>query len=373
MKRTVIVTLAFVAFFWLSPHRVFAEQVKPLEIGAAAPDFDLPGVDGNRHQLHEFDMSKILVVLFTCNHCPTAQAYEGRIKDLYATYKDKGVALVAINPNNPAALRLDELRYSDLNDSLDEMKIRAKEHGFNFLYLYDGDTQTTARAYGCLATPHVFIFDQQRKLRYQGRIDDSEVHEVHHHDAIDAIESLLADKPVAVEKTRVFGCSTKWIDKTDSAKKAIDKWDQEPVALNAIDVNGIKDLAKNDTKKLRLINVWATWCAPCVAELPELNDLERTYRTRGFELATISADEATKKDQVLDFLKQRHLSANNFIYSSDDHDALAEALDKAWEGPLPHTILVAPGGKILYRHTGQLNMLELKQAIVAYLGRTYAQ
>src|SRR5438270_7595147 len=95
-----------------------AEQVKTLEIGAAAPDFDLPGVDGKRHSLHDFDGAKLLVVIFTCNHCPTAQAYEGRIKQLYADYKDKGVALVAINPNNPEAIRLDELGYTDLSDSL---------------------------------------------------------------------------------------------------------------------------------------------------------------------------------------------------------------------------------------------------------------
>src|SRR5690348_9141292 len=177
-----------------------AEQVKTLEIGAAAPDFDLLGVDGKRHKLHDFDHAKILVVIFTCNHCPTAQAYEGRIKQLYADYKDKGVALVAINPNNPDAIRLDELGYTDLSDSFEEMKIRAKEHGFQFPYLYDGDTQKVAHAYGVLATPHVFIFDQQRKLRYVGRIDDSDVKQVHHQDARNAIEALLAGKPVPVEK-----------------------------------------------------------------------------------------------------------------------------------------------------------------------------
>jgi peroxiredoxin len=281
------------------------------------------------------------------------------------------VALVVINPNNPAALRLDELSYTDLSDSFEEMKIRAKDHGFEFPYLYDGDTQTVAHAYGCLATPHTFIFDQDRKLRYQGRIDDSDVHEVHRHDAADAIDALLAGKAVPVEKTRVFGCSTKWIDKADSAKKSIEKWNEEPVTLNSIDAAAVKQLAKNDTKKLVLINVWATWCGPCVAEMPDLNDINRIYRRRGFELVTLSAEDAARKDRVLDFLNQKHIAATNYIFTSDDHDALADAVDKEWPGPLPHTILVAPGGKVLYRHTGQLDILELKQAIVAYLGRTY--
>ena len=349
-----------------------AEKVQPLAIGAAAPDFNLPGVDGQNHKLRDYDKAKVLVVVFTCNHCPTAQAYEARIKKLYADYKDKGVALVAINPNNPAAVRLDELGYTDLSDSLEEMKIRAKDRGFEFPYLFDGDTQTVAHAYGCLATPHVFIFDQDRKLRYEGRIDDSDIHEVHHHDAADAIDALLAGKPVPVEKTRVFGCSTKWIDKTDSAKKSIEKWNAEPVTLNTIDLAGVKALAKNDSKNLRLINVWATWCGPCVAELPDLNDLERMYRRRGFELVTLSLDEPAKKDRVLEFLTQKHITTTNYLVTSNDHDALADALDQEWPGPLPHTVLIAPGSKVIYRHTGQVDLLELKQAIVGYLGRTYA-
>jgi peroxiredoxin len=354
---------------WLPSAR--GEQVKPLEIGSAAPDFNLPGIDGKRHALHDYDKAKILVVIFTCNHCPTAQAYEGRIKQLYADYKDKGVALVAINPNNPAAIRLDELGYTDLSDSFDEMKIRAREQGFEFPYLFDGDTQKVARAYGCLATPHVFIFDADRKLRYEGRIDDSDVHEVHHHDARNAIDALLAGKPVPVARTRVFGCSTKWIDKTDSARKAIEKWDAEPVTLKMIDVRAVKELAKNDTKDLLLVNIWATWCGPCVAELPDLNDLNRMYRHRGFEFITISADEPNQKDQVLKFLQEKHIAGTNYLFSSVDHDALADALDKEWQGPLPHTILIAPGGKIIYRHTGQVDLLELKRAIVGFLGRTY--
>ena len=101
---------------------------KTLAIGSTAPDFRLPGVDGKTHSLADFGQAKVLVVIFTCNHCPTAQAYEGRIARLDADYRDKGVAVVAISPNNPAAVRLDELGYTDLGDSFEEMKIRAKDH-----------------------------------------------------------------------------------------------------------------------------------------------------------------------------------------------------------------------------------------------------
>ena len=348
-----------------------AADVTPLAVGSPAPDFNVPGVDGKNHSLHEYDASKVLVVLFTCNHCPTAQAYEARIKQMYADYRDKGVALVAINPNNPQAIRLDELGYTDLSDSFEEMKIRAKDHNFPFPYLFDGDTQKVAHAYGVIATPHVFIFDSQRTLRYQGRIDDSDVKEVHHTDARNAIDALLAGKPVPVETTRVFGCSTKWIEKEDSARKAVEKWNAQPVTLSPIDAKSVKELVKNDTKNLRVINVWATWCGPCVAEMPELIKLPQMYHARGFEFITISADDLSKKDRALALLKEKHVAATNYIFSFDDHDAQAEALDKDWQGPLPHTLIIAPGGKVIYRHTGELDMLELKRAIVGYLGRTY--
>ena len=290
-----------------------------LEIGSPAPDFSLPGVDGKTYSLESFREADVLVVIFTCNHCPTAQAYEGRIKQLAADYKDKKVALVAISPNNPDAIRLDELGYTDLSDSLEDLKVRAKDQDFRFPYLYDGDTQTAARAYGPAATPHAFVFDRQRKLRFVGRIDNSEKPDrVTSQDTRNAIEALLAGKPVAVEKTKVFGCSIKWIDKRDSAKKAIDTWAKEEVALKLIDEKGIRALAKNDGKKLRLINVWATWCGPCVAELPEFVTMNRMYRNRDFELITISADSAQDKDKALEVLKKKQVSAGNYLFEGDD-------------------------------------------------------
>ena len=165
-----------------------ATNPKPLEIGQSAPDFKLPGIDGKTYTLADFAKARILAIVFTCNHCPTAQAYEDRLIQLQNDYKDRGVILVAICSNDPKALRLDELDFSDLSDSLDEMKIRAKDKRFEFPYLYDGDTQTVAAAYGPLVTPHIFIFDQARKLRYQGRIDNAEIGKVTSTDARNAID-----------------------------------------------------------------------------------------------------------------------------------------------------------------------------------------
>ena len=351
------------------------DDVKTLATGSPAPDFDLPGVDGKNHKLADFKDAKVLVVVFTCNHCPTAQAYEDRLIKLHDDYVGKGVAVIAINPNDPLAVRLDELGYTDLGDSMEEMKVRAEQKKFPFPYLDDGQTQTVARAYGAVATPHVFVFDAKRVLRYQGRIDDSETKpdQVKNHDARNAIDALLAGKAPPVEKTNVFGCSTKWADKREDAKRSLTQWDAEPVKLERIDAAGVKKLAANEGEgaKLRLINVWATWCGPCVAELPELVTINRMYRGREFELVTVSMDDAAKQAKALEMLKKKHVAATNYLYGADDKDALVAALDPEWQGPVPHTVLIAPGGKVIYRKTGAFDPLKLKRVIVDHLGRTF--
>jgi len=345
---------------------------KTLEIGAKAPDFNLPGVDGKKYTLATFNKANILVIIFTCNHCPTAQAYEERMKKLVIDYKNKGVVVVAISPNDPKAVRLDELGYSDVSDSLEEMKFRAKDKKYNFIYLYDGDKQKVSRAYGPVSTPHVFVFDKERTLRYVGRIDDSEKPKlVKSHDTRNAIDSLLADKEVPVQKTRTFGCSIKWSDKRDSVQKAFENWAKESVSVEMIDAEGIKKLVNNDSGKLRLFNVWATWCGPCVIEFDELVTINRMYRGRDFEMITLSGDSPDRKDAVLSFLKKKQASTHNYLFNSENKYEMMTAIDTYSPGGIPYTILVKPGGEVLYRHLGLINPLELKKVIVEYLGRTY--
>lgn len=350
-----------------------AEEIKTLAIGARAPDFALPGVDGKVHKLSDYDQAKVLVIVFTCNHCPTAQAYEGRIKKLAADCKDKGVALVAISPNDPEAVRLDELGYTDVGDSLEDMKIRAKAAGFNFAYLYDGLDQKVSKAYGPVTTPHVFVFDSERKLRFAGRVDNNErdPNKATSHDTRDAIEAVLAGKPVAVETTRTMGCSVKWSDKRDSVKQAFETWAKEPVGIEEIDLDGVKKLVKNDTGKLRLINIWSTACGPCIVEFPEFVTMNRMYRGREFEMVAVNVDPASRNDKVLAFLKDKQASFKNYHFTSDDIYPFIEAVDTDWLGAIPYTLLIKPGGKIIYRHMGLIDPLEVKRAVVEHLGRTY--
>ena len=172
-----------------------------LSLGAAAPDFDLPGVDGMNHSLGSFKDKQVLVVIFSCNHCPYVKAYEDRMVSIQRDYAAKGVQFVAINSN-------DEKAYPE--DSFPEMVKRSREKGFNFPYLRD-ESQKVVEAYGGVCTPHVFAFDSGRRLRYRGRIDDSkEEAKVMSDDLRNALDDLVAGRSVRVPDTRPFGCSIKW-------------------------------------------------------------------------------------------------------------------------------------------------------------------
>jgi peroxiredoxin len=366
LKKVLTVFLTLVAL------TLFAASPQPLEIGAKAPDFSLEGVDGKTYSLDSFDDAKILVMVFTANHCPTAQAYEDRLIELARDYSSKNVAVVAISPNDPRAVRLDELGYTDLGDDLKDMKLRAKEKKFNFPYLYDGETQRMSKAYGPVSTPHVFIFDQERILRYSGRIDDSEnPAKVTSRDARNAIDALLAGKKVRVAKTKTFGCSIKWADKRDGVQKTTERWENEPVKVDMVDLTAIKTLIANKTENLRLVNLWATWCGPCVAEFDDLVEINRMYRNRNFEMVTISADKPDHHDKVLTFLEKKHASMNNKHFDSENVYDLIEAVDPDWQGGLPYTMIIEPGGQVIYTHQGAIDPLEVKKTIVESLGRYY--
>ncbi len=346
-----------------------------LSIGAPAPDFNLPGIDGRSYTLADFKDANVLVVMFICNHCPTSQAYENRMIRLTKDYAAKGVSVVAINPNYPSALRLDELGYSDLGDSFDEMKIRARDAGYNFPYLYDGETEAVSKQFGPVSTPHIYVFDKDRKLRYNGRFDDTEDPKKtpRSDDTRNAIDALLTNSSVAVATTKVFGCSIKWKEKSNWTETAATNWAKEPVRLDTISYPGIAQLLINNTKKLRLINLWATWCVPCVQEFSELVTLNRMYRDRGFQLVSISMDQPSARKQALEFLTKKQSSSPNYIFTGDDKYKLIEAIDPQWQGALPYSLLLEPGGKVVYARQGTIDPGQLKKVIFddPYMGRIY--
>ena len=351
----------------------WAQQAHPiLAIGSAAPDFDLPGIDGSNHKLADYASSPILVVVFTCNHCPIAQMYERRIAQLATDYADRGVSVVAIEPNDPKAITIDELDSSDMSDSLEEMRVRAQYKHLSYPYLYDGETQSVTDAYGPQATPHAFVFDSSRRLRYEGRVDNSYRSElVTTHEVRDAIDALLARREVAVKHTGVFGCSTKWKEKHAAQLEALRKIESQPVQLEMASAADLSKLRTNPGKKMLLVSFWATWCGSCLHEFPDVEDTFRMYTVRDFELVTVSANMPDEKNSVMRVLEKMHATSRNLLFNSNDTAALQAAFDPKWDSAVPYTVLISPEGKVLYQKQGSIDILELRRTILANLPSDY--
>ena len=173
-----------------------------LELGDKAVPFALPGVDDGRHALKDYADKEAVAVVFTCNHCPYARAWEDRLIDIQAGYAARGVQLVAINAN-------DAKKY--LDDSFPRMKERSIEKGFNFPYLYD-ESQEIARAYGAERTPEIFLFDKGGTLRYHGMVDDNydDPAAVRSHYLREALEAVLEGREPSTAETTPVGCTIKW-------------------------------------------------------------------------------------------------------------------------------------------------------------------
>ena len=349
----------------MTPH--VNSQHPILAIGSQAPDFKLPGIDGRDHTLAEYK-DPILVVMFICNHCPTSQLYEGRMKKLVDDYSAKGVGFVAINPNDPKAVQLSELGYTDVSDSLDEMKVRSEYRHFNFPYLWDGATQSVTQAYGAQATPHIFIFDKDRKLQYEGRIDNAQRESiVKIQDARLALDAMVAGQPVATPHTPAFGCSTKWKSKIDTGIAELKKIEAEPVTVEMATADDLKKLRSNPTGKVMVVNFWATWCAPCLEEMPAIEDTWRMFRRRDFDLVTVSTNYPDEKAGVLKTLQAQHASSRNLMFGSDDTYALQAAFDAKWDAGVPFTMVIAPGGRVIYQEQGSVDVIAMRRAILANL------
>jgi len=339
-----------------------------LAIGSTAPDFALPGIDGRTHTLSEYANARVLAIVFTCNHCPASQLYESRLRKLDEDYRQKGLTLIAINPDNPDSFQLSELGYTDVADSLAGMKIRAAQGHLAYPYLYDGDSQAAATAFGSVATPHIFVFDRSRTLRYQGRIDDNLRESlVKVHDARDAIDALLAGRPVVAAQTRVVGCPVRWLSTPPERNAKLTRIAAEPVTLEMAGPDVLKKLRANGTGKLLLVNFWATWCGPCAAEFPDLVDTYRMYRRRNFEFVSVSENDPAEKAAVLEFLRKHHASSSNLLFATPDTYGLQAAFDPLMAAAVPFTLLIAPNGDVVYQELGALDIMRLRRAILANL------
>lgn len=174
----------------------------PLALQSRLIPFSLNGTDGRTLRPEDVAQAKVLGVIFTCNHCPYARAWEDRLIRIQRDYANRGVRLILINSNDPAKVP---------DDSFDQMKARAQAKGYPFPYVFD-ETQEVAKAYGATRTPEIFLFDDSRTLRYHGAPDDNyeDPAAVQHHYLRDALDALLAGSAPSTPATKPVGCTIKW-------------------------------------------------------------------------------------------------------------------------------------------------------------------
>ena len=227
-------------------------------------------------------------------------------------------------------------------------------------------TQTVSRAFGPVATPHVFIFDSERKLRYEGRVDDNprEAYATRQ-DARLALDEILAGKPVEKPHTPAVGCSTKWIYKEKTREEAIRKIESQPVTIKSVTADDLKSLRRNSSGKVLLVDFWATWCGPCLEEMPAFETMFRMYGHRKFDFVTVSVNYPDEKEGVLRALNQQHATTTNLLFGSTKIYDLMAAFDPSWNAAVPYTVLLSPTGDVLYNRQGPADALELRRLIVA--------
>jgi thiol-disulfide isomerase/thioredoxin len=299
----------FLAFVVASFSVCLAQEAKPLELGAPLPAFRLTGTDGVVHASTDWKQSPVLVVAFLCNHCTESQVYEARLNQLAQTFTSKGVSVVAVQSSNPKAVTDKDLAWSDVGESLDDMKERATFRKFRFPYLYDGDTGSTAQAFGAIGCTLL-------------------------------LGPATASKPSA---------------------------DTAPVNVALASAEMLTALRHNPTGKLLLVNFYATWCGPCVTEFPDLMATNRMYRDRAFAFTTISSNVPDEKPEVLAFLKKMNATTSNLLYGSDDTYAMQDAFDPDAGSAVPVTVLLSPQGGVLFHEQGEIDLMEIRRAILANL------
>jgi peroxiredoxin len=347
-------------FFWILivslilPVAVGAQATKAV-VGQLAPDFALKDTTGKAHSLKAY-RGQTVVIGFVGTKCPIANAYITRMNGIAADYKAKNVVFLGINSN--------------VNEPLKLVKEHAAKAKYGFAILKD-ESNVIADSYGASVTPEMYIVDGEGVLRYHGRVDNaSDERRVERHDLRIALDEMLAGKAISKPDLKAFGCVIKraGVKETQMMQKLL----QKPAAKPAPAASPVALLKPADFKKLQaeshgkvlLINFWATWCAPCIAEFPEFVMIDKNYRAKGVRTISISTDEKSDLEgAVIPFLKKQKAEFESFLSDADDPQELIDVVDKNWSGALPATFVFDKTGKIVYTRYGIIDREELLKAL----------
>ncbi|MBS1787329.1 MAG: redoxin domain-containing protein [Acidobacteria bacterium] len=369
MKR--IALFLFVAIVMLATVNLGsrAQASSALAIGAAAPDFELTDLSGQPHSLSSY-RGKPTIIAFISARCPISNLYKDRIKAVVEDYSKRGVNFVAIN--------------SSADESLEEVRAHAEANKLDFTILKD-ENNVVADAYAAERTPKVYVLDGEGMLRYRGRIDNSQnIRLAKQHDLRAALDELLAGKPVTVADTQAMGCVIKRVQdlaQNKAAKPVAGKTTKpvpaKPAATSAAmpKVLPLKPAAfpamiKASAGKVVVVNFWATWCGPCVAEFPEFVKLDNEYRAKGgVRFVHISADDMTDLKKATAFLAKENSKADQFIQDTDDPQEMIDVVLKEWEGTLPATFVYDKSGKMIFHRLGIID----RDVLIAEIERALKQ
>ena len=331
------------------------------------PTFSLMGTSGQVYTQADFDDKRILALVFMSNHCKVSQLFQNHINDLSKQF-EKEATILAISPNYEQAILPDELAYSDLGDSFEEMKKRAIRLNYNFPYLYDGEKQHLTRAIGVKITPTVYLYDEKRELFYVGRIgnidspDKRETSELYL-----AIMRALEEKEVAFKRTKVFGTSIKTKGHLMLAEQVRKRYADESIKLTHADDRKLDFYLNHKTQKPKLFYVWQTTDKNVRDNLMKLSFLYKIFRKRGLRLITVCIAEKKEEKEILDQLEKAQLSSTNFLSYGHHVAPLAKIIPSELEKVTPYYRLVGTEGNMLLGKQGEISEDKLRFEILRAL------
>jgi peroxiredoxin len=320
-----------------------------LAVGQPAPNFALADLNGKKHALNDY-RGKVVAIAFIATQCPISNDYNARMRAIAEEYGKKNIIFLGINSN--------------FNESVAEIKSHAAKNNLSFPILKD-HANKIADAYGAQRTPELFVIDADGVLRYHGRIDNSrDVRRVNRQDLREALNEMIAGKSVSVSEGKAFGCPIKRAQNARAIKAAetrAQNFEPKIGTIKPLDFKKFKDAAKG---QVLIINFWATWCGPCIAEFPEFVAIDAKYRAKGVKLVGISADEfADIKPKVIPFIKEQKAMFDILVQDVEDPQEMIDIVDKNWLGTLPATFVYDKQGNSIYTRYGIIDRDQLVEAI----------